>query len=133
VEQPTHRHGLIDTDILIDASRGLACAGEFLNEILAGEGVVISAISAMELASGCRDTAQLAMVKGVLTRFSVVPLTESVSSRARTLIETFTLSHRLGIPDALIAATALESGLALYTRNIRHYRMIPELLIIQPY
>jgi predicted nucleic acid-binding protein len=133
VEQPPLRHGLIDTDILVDASRGFSGSGEFLNEMLAADGIVISAISSMELISGCRDGVQLAKLKEAMARFSIVPLTEAISNRAQTLMEAFTLSHRLGIPDALIAATALESGLALYTRNIRHYKMIPELLIIQPY
>ena len=133
MEQPTLRHGLIDTDILVDASRGLAQAGAFLNETLVGTSITISAISAMELIAGCRDAAQLANVKQVIGQFTVMPLTEPISTRAQALMEAFTLSHGLLLPDALIAATALESGIALYTRNIRHFRMVPELLIIQPY
>jgi predicted nucleic acid-binding protein len=133
LEQPTLRHGLIDTDILIDASRGLAQAGEFLNEMLNGNGITISVISAMELIAGCRDSAQLSNTKQFLASLTVHPITEAVSARARSLMETFTLSHGLLSPDALVAGTALESGIALYTRNIRHFRMIPELLIIKPY
>jgi len=133
VEQPTLRHGLIDTDILIDASRGLAQAGEFLNEMLAGDGVTVSVITAMELVVGCRDSAQLTNVKQLLASFTIAPVTEAISARAQGLVETFSLSHGLLPPDALVAATALESGIALYTRNIRHFKMIPELLIIQPY
>ncbi len=133
MEQQALRNGLIDTDVLIDASRGLAQAREFLNEVSNGGGIIISVISAMELTSGCRDTAQLSSVKQFLAGVTVVPITEAVSVRARQLMETFVLSHGLMLPDALIAATALESSLALYTRNIRHYKMIPELLIIQPY
>lgn len=30
------------------------------------------------------------------------------------------------LPDALIAATAIEHNLTLYTRNTRHFRRIPE-------
>lgn len=133
MEQPTHRHGLIDTDILIDASRGVARAGEFLNVMLAGDGVSISVITAMELIVGCRDTTQLTNVKQLLSTFNIMPLTEAISGRAQRLMEAFTLSHRLLMPDALAAATALQSDIALYTRNIRHFKMIPELLIIQPY
>ena len=133
MEQPTLRHGLIDTDILIDASRGLPQAGDFLNEMLAGNGITISVVSAMELIAGCRDSVQLANTKQLLTSFTIAPLTEPISSSALNLMASFTLSNGLLLPDALVAATALESGIALYTRNIRHFKMIPELLIIQPY
>jgi predicted nucleic acid-binding protein len=48
-------------------------------------------------------------------------------------MQTFTLSHGLEIPDALIAATALELSLPLYTLNDRHFRMIPGLTVLRPY
>lgn len=48
-------------------------------------------------------------------------------------MELFYLSHGLILPDALIAATAMEHNLKLYTRNTRHFRMIPELKVNQPY
>ena len=133
MEQPPHRHGLVDTDILIDASRGIDQAGEFLNEIKRHVGISVSVISAMELVAGCKDSAQLRQTKSFLEQVAVFPLSEPISSRAQNLMETYTLSHGLLIPDALVAASAIEAGLALYTRNTRHFRMIPEILIIQPY
>ena len=133
MEQPILRHGLIDTDIFIDASRGIAQAGAFLNEMLRGTGVALSVISVMEIYAGCHNNAHLTQVKELLLQFSVVPITEAISAQAQALMQSFTLSHGLLLPDAFIAATAIDSNIALYTRNIRHYKMIPELLIIQPY
>jgi len=133
VVQEILQHGLVDTDILIDASRGLVQAGRFLNEMRAAEAITISIISAMEVIAGCRDSAQLIDTKLFLDQFDIQLLTESISAQAKGLMETYTLSHGLALPDAFVAATALESGIALYTRNIRHFRMIPELLITQPY
>ena len=39
-------------------------------------------------------------------------------------METYSLSHRLSLPDALIAAMALEHDLELYTLNIKDFRFI---------
>jgi len=56
-----------------------------------------------------------------------------VSTVALELMESFFLSHGLLIPDALIAATARENGLVLFTRNVRHYQMIGGLQARRPY
>jgi predicted nucleic acid-binding protein len=37
------------------------------------------------------------------------------------------------IPDALIAATASERGLTLYTKNTRHFQRLPDLTVVRPY
>jgi predicted nucleic acid-binding protein len=66
-------------------------------------------------------------------RCTLLPVTATVSQIAFQLMESFYLSHGLILPDALIAATALEHNLTLYTRNTRHFRMIPRLKVSQPY
>ena len=35
----------------------------------------------------------------------------------------------IGLPDALIAATALDAGLTMVTANVRHFRRIPKLRV----
>ena len=47
--------GLIDSDILVDALRGIPAAIAFLADQRAAGGIPISAISAMELVGGCRN------------------------------------------------------------------------------
>jgi hypothetical protein len=124
---------LIDTDILIDALRGVADASAFLTAQRAAFGVQISIISAMELVVGCRNAAELARVRRFLRQVAVLPTSEPISHSSLRLVETFFLSHGLLILDALIGATALEHGLTLYTRNVRHFQMIPALTISRPY
>lgn len=133
MEQSALRHGLIDTDILVDASRGITLAGEFLDEVASHSSVTISIISAMELMVGCRNAKQLLDVKQTLNLFTVLPATESISLAAQTLVEAYALGYGLLIPDAFIAATAIDNNIILYTRNVRHYKMIPNLKIVQPY
>jgi len=124
---------LTDTDILVDASRGVADAARFLTVQRAARGVHVSIVSAMELVRGCRNAAELKEVQRFLQRMAVLPVSTTASQIAYQLMESFFLSHGLLIPDALIAATALEQELTLYTKNTRHFQMIPGLTIVRPY
>lgn len=125
--------GLTDTDILIDAARGLSDAVVFLDAQRAGGGISIGIITSMELVAGCRDAAELRRTQQFLRRVISLPLSATISQAAHQLMELYFLSHGLQIPDALIAATALEHGLTLYTKNARHFRMIPGLTVHRPY
>lgn len=40
------------------------------------------------------------------------------------LLDTYHLSHGLAIPDALIAATSLETDLRLFSYNVRDFKFI---------
>lgn len=131
--EPTTSSGLIDTDILIDFARGLPEAGIFLDSVQQSGNIFISVISAMELLSGCRDSKHLRETKRFLFQTKIVPISEDSSRTAYELIQQFNLSHGLLIPDSLIAATAIENQLPLFTRNVKHFQMISELNVIQPY
>ena len=100
--------GLIDTDVLIDYTRGVPDAAVFLGAQRMAGGFRTSLISAMELLRGCRNGVELRMVQRLLAAMVIVPVSEAISQRAYGLVVTFSLSHALDIPDALIAATALE-------------------------
>ena len=41
--------------------------------------------------------------------------------------------HRLKLPDAVIAATALVRGLTLITRNVSDFKAIPGLAVLNPH
>ena len=124
--------GVIDSNILIDAMNGVAAAVSFLIEQQETE-VQISIVSAMELIAGCRNKNEMGELQRFLQKCTFLPITATSSQIAYQLMESFYLSHGLVLPDALIAATALEHDLTLYTRNTRHFRMIPQLKVSQPY
>lgn len=124
--------GVIDSDILIDAMNGIVEAVAFLAE-QQRTGIQISIVSAMELIAGCRNKTEMTELQRFFQICTLLPITATVSQIAFQLMESFYLSHGLILPDALIAATALEHDLTLYTRNTRHFRMIPQLKVIQPY
>ena len=128
-----HAAALIDSDVLIDAARGHLEARAFLNDQNRAFRVQISTISAMELIVGCRNKIELSQTKRFLEPVRILPVDPNISDKAYDLIQEFTLSHGLMIPDALIAATALENGLTLMTKNTRHFQMIPKLEVVRPY
>ncbi len=65
-----------------------------------------------------------------LQRYVLVPLTQEIDAKADTLIETYSLSHNLEIPDALIAATAMVYDYPLLSKNQRDYRYISGLHLL---
>jgi len=87
----------------------------------------------MELITGCRNKAELTQLQQFLQQVAVLALSSTASQNAHQLMESLFLSHGLLIPDALIAATALEEQLTLHTKNVRHFQMIPGLIVIRPY
>jgi hypothetical protein len=121
---------LVDTDILIDASRGIVEAIEFLKDQEGRGDLAVSVITQMELLTGCRDKAELRVVNSFLRRFEVVPLDELISTLAVKFVARHRLSHGLQIPDALIAATASARGYWLASKNRKHYHFIRGLKLL---
>jgi len=119
---------LIDTDVLIWNLRGNERAADYLDQL---PGFSMSSITWMELCQGVRNTAELRVLKRALHYWQadVLHVDNAISARAAFLVEEYGLSHSLQMADALIAATALESGLELVTANDRHYRFIKGMAI----
>ena len=61
----------------------------------------------------------------------VVQINEEISGKAVELIASYSKSHNLLIPDALIAATALVFDLPLFTRNLSDFRFLPSLNLVE--
>ncbi|MCP4357730.1 MAG: type II toxin-antitoxin system VapC family toxin [Chloroflexi bacterium] len=125
---------LLDTTTLIDLSRGNIAAGDFVDNCRKAQTpLFISVISAMELIFGCRDKAEVEKIKKLIADFTLLHLSPAESAQAYNLMLTYSKSHNLAIPDALIAATALTHNLELATDNERHFKMIPDLKVNRPY
>ena len=125
---------IVDTDILIDAGRGVSEAVTCVQGIEQQSSLAASVVTQMELFIGCRSQAELQVVESFLERFQLLKLTEQVSDAAVDLLLRYRLSHGLLIADALIAATALAFDAPLVSKNQRDYRFIAGLnLLAYPY
>ncbi len=123
---------IIDTDILIDASRGVSKAIDCLKKHEKSTSLAISVITELELIVGCRNKNELRHLEKFLKRFQVLKLNSAISDKAIELLSKYRLSHGLLIPDGLIAATAIVWDERFVSKNQKDYRFIPELKLI-PY
>ena len=119
---------LVDSDVLIWNFRGYAQATRRLDQL---PHLTISAITYLELLQGMRSRAELTTVQKSLALRNTerLPVTPAITERAIVLMERLSLSHGLGMGDALIAATALEHGLPLLTGNLKHFSPIDGLRV----
>ena len=109
---------LVDTDVLIDVSRGKPQALDLFDDMSREKPpIFISVISAMELMVGARNKKEVQEIEGFLANYRLLALTEDISHKAYELVKTYAKSHGLEIPDALIAASAVSNDLGLATTN----------------
>jgi len=99
---------LIDTDVFIDHLRGAA-------EIRpARHRLHYSVITRAELFAGNTATG---LASQLLAPFRELPVNRDIAERAGRVVRELGLR----LPDAIIAATALENGLQLSTRNVQDF------------
>lgn len=98
---------LVDTDILVDAGRGIETAITFLQVREQQSPLAVSVVTQMELIVGCENRTELQKLQYFLNRYQMINISESISNRAVELLNRYRLSPGLLIADAFIAATAL--------------------------
>ncbi|MFC2145766.1 type II toxin-antitoxin system VapC family toxin [Acidobacteriota bacterium] len=116
---------LVDSCIFIDIFRG----NTQLYQDLLKQKVLLSSIVHMELIQGARDKIELEKIDKFLKKFKVFPITQKISKKSMELIKTYSISHGLLIPDALIAATAIIKNFPLWTFNQKDFRFISDLAL----
>jgi predicted nucleic acid-binding protein len=122
---------LVDTDVLIDVQRGHPPALAWfagLTQFPAVPGFVV-----MELIQDARNNKEVQQALKLVAPLPVVWPTAVDCARALSDFTAYHLSHGLGLLDALIAACAVGLSATLYTFNDKHYRVVPGLVIAQPY
>jgi tRNA(fMet)-specific endonuclease VapC len=117
---------LCDTNILIEFYKNNEQIIVELRQI-GVDSLAVSAVSVAELYFGALDKSELNQLKQHLASMDQLPLNTAVSKTFLRLMEAYSLGHKLSIPDALIAATAIEHSMPLYTLNVKDFRFIDTL------
>jgi predicted nucleic acid-binding protein len=105
-------------------------AEKFMDEILMGEQPIISAISEIELI--CWKTAtekDLQLLNNFIGDAHVIELEKPIKQKTAEIRK----AHKIKLPDAIIAATAIVYDLTIISRNISDFKNIEGLVIIDPF
>ncbi len=123
---------LIDTDILVDHLRGEEKATKTLHDLyMFGDPVLTSVICEAEIFSNIKAK-EKDVVESMFKYIKPLPVDSKIARHAGTFRQIYAKSHQVQIPDALIAATAVDNDLILVTRNKKHYPM-REVNVKKPY
>jgi predicted nucleic acid-binding protein len=115
---------LVDSDVIIEVlrQRNPEVLRSWVKLVDSPEAVLCSPISVAEVFHGMRDRERDA-VETVFSAMICLPVEQDIGRRAADYLRLFHASHAIELGDALIAATASRHGLALWTRNRKHFPM----------
>lgn len=121
---------LIDTSVIIDFLRRKDKEKSFLFALAQGKHqLYASIVTHTELYAGKSVWEKKEAAKDLETLFSgieILPLGEEISKKAGEI----KAHHAINLLDAIIAATALSSGLDLATLNIKDFKKIDGLTLV---
>lgn len=90
------------------------------------DNIATSDISCAELLYRARNKKELKLIREDIDKLVVLPISSTISTYAVKLVEEFSLSHNLNLPDALTASTAIIHNVGLYTFNLKDFRFLKE-------
>jgi predicted nucleic acid-binding protein len=121
---------LLDTNILILCFRKTEGYRELMDTLAKDDILYISTITRLEIVRGMREHERKDTFN-LLDSMETIDVTIEIADKAGELIRLWrTKGMILGDADAVIAATALNHGLALVTTNEKHFPM-PDLIVYQ--
>jgi predicted nucleic acid-binding protein len=122
---------ICDTDVIIDYFDARQNRHEetriILEQTIGFQNILISSITKMELILGATNKADLQKISKNLNRFGVLLINPEINLRAIDLVQSYRLSHGLALADAMIAATAIQTELKLFTYNNKDFKFISKL------
>ena len=112
---------------MIEFFKGNVSTKNILENDILPKNIALSAITLMELYFGAKSKKELILIKKFLSAFEILKLNKEITDLSLNLIEIYSKSHSLKIPDALIGATSLYYKISLFTYNKKDFNFIKEL------
>ena len=119
---------VVDTSVLIDHLRGVEDARTALRGAVdAGEHLTASVLTKVEILAGMRESEQAATGR-LLATLDWIAVDEELAESAGLFANQYLRSHPGVDPvDYVIAATMTQLAAKLWTRNVKHFPMFPDL------
>ena len=118
---------VVDTDVLIDYLRDRTEAVAYIDAL--SEPVLMSVVTLAELYAGVREGSERLFLDMFVSVFEMVAVDSEIARLAGLFRRTYGKSHNLGLPDALIAATAQTRKARLVTLNRKHFPMLADVVV----
>lgn len=117
-----------DTSVLIDHLRGRPEARELFRLARDGSDTLAgSVLTRVEVLAGVRSGEE-AGTTALLDELAWIPVDEVLADAAGAFARRFSRSHAaIDVVDYVVAATAEQASATLWTTNVRHFPMFPEL------
>ncbi len=124
---------LIDSDVLIDVLKGRQSAAAWIAEYSRDNLLITSSVNVFELARGWDSDRATEAGMALLREFIILPLDTRAALEAAVIdTELRQRGTPLDAGDLLIAGMARANGLAVITRNVRHFGRIEGLEVVTP-
>jgi predicted nucleic acid-binding protein len=120
---------LCDTDIWIEYFRKNIPVIQQLDEI-GIQNLYASVITKAELQQWANNKEKLLRINKTLDKIPFIDIELHISQRFSNLFEKYFLEFGSQIPDTIIAATAIEYDIELFTLNRKHYKFYSDLKLI---
>jgi predicted nucleic acid-binding protein len=119
---------VVDTSVLIDHLRGNLAARQALADAVAGDARLSSSVVVkVEVLAGMRP-AEERKTRRLLDALDWIAVDDDIAERAGLLANRYLRSHPgVDAVDYIIAATVQRHDAALWTRNLKHFPMLPDL------
>ena len=121
---------LIDTNILRYHTKGFQTSIDFLNNIISQQPFNMSILTKIEFLGWDKHTPEgFEKCKQLIEPANIYPVDEDIAGKAIELRR----KVKIGLADAVIAATALLNNLKLVTRNVDDFKAVEGLEVINPF
>ncbi|MFZ0272586.1 MAG: type II toxin-antitoxin system VapC family toxin [Acidobacteriaceae bacterium] len=115
---------LVDSDVVIEVTRGRNqdVVSRWVELSTSETPVLYSPVTAAELWAGALPHEQK-LIRELFRPMKCVVIDEEIGRQAGDYLRQYRRSHNLELADVLIAASAIYSHAALWTRNRKHFPM----------
>lgn len=124
--------GIVDSSVIISFLRGFDPVADRFAALIQRNRAILSSITVFELFVGVQlGTRAETAVRELTSILPVLPLDRDAAYKAAEVQRDLRRSREvIGTRDTLMAGLALSKNLPVYTQDVRHFRRVPGLAVI---